>query len=66
MHNIDDDLSHSEYSKTFYYQKKKIESILDANERSNFKISLSLMSKYLLLFLFISILAYFAIYLLVF
>lgn len=66
MHSIDDDLSHLEYEKTFYYQKQKIESILDANERSTIKISLSLMSKYLLLFLFISIVLYFAIYLLAF
>jgi len=58
VHSVYDDLTQSDFEKTFYFQQKNIENILDINEKSSFKLNFSLMSKYFLLFFLISIALY--------
>lgn len=57
-HSLFDDLTRNDFEKTFYFQQKQIENILDINEKSRFKFSVSLMSKYFLLFCLIASVLY--------
>lgn len=53
-----DDLAQTDYQKTFYYQQKQIENILEDQEKSNFKFNILLMSKYFLLISLITFVLY--------
>lgn len=53
VHSIYDDLTQSDFEKTFYFQQKNIEFLISNDDR--LKFNFSLMSKYFLLFFLISI-----------